>query len=45
MIEHVGRVRVRLLLEFFGDTSKILNASRHRLPHVRSIGAETSAAL
>lgn len=42
MIEHVGPVRVRQLLEQFGDPAAILRASRHELMAVRSIGAEVA---
>src|SRR5947207_1645790 len=37
MIEHVGPVRVRQLLEHFGEAPKILSASKHQLLHVRGI--------
>src|SRR5262245_40694060 len=42
MIEHVGPVRVRQLLEHFGEAPKILSASKHSLLHVRGIGEETA---
>jgi len=45
LIEHVGSVRARLLLEHFGDAPKILAASRHELLHVRNIGDETADAI
>jgi DNA processing protein len=45
MIEHVGPVRVRQLLEHFGEASAILSASRQQLQHVRGIGAETAEAI
>lgn len=45
MIEHVGPVRVRQLLEHFGDASKILSASKHQLLHVRGIGEETAQSI
>src|SRR5436190_8788901 len=45
MIEHVGPVRVRQLLEHFGDAPAILRASRPQLLRVRGIGEETAEAL
>src|SRR5277367_4248349 len=45
MIEHVGPVRARLLLEHFGDAPKILAASKSELLRVRNIGDETAAAI
>lgn len=45
MIEHVGPVRVRQLLEHFGDAPAILSASRQRLLQVRGIGEETADAI
>jgi DNA processing protein len=45
LIEHVGPVRARLLLEHFGDAPKILSASKAALLHVRNIGEETAAAI
>jgi DNA processing protein len=45
LIEHVGPVRARLLLEHFGDASKILQASQGELRRVRNIGDETAAAI
>src|SRR5438128_4940367 len=42
MIDHVGPVRVRQLLEHFGDAPAILKASRHQLMHVSGIGEETA---
>lgn len=45
MIDHVGPVRVRQLLEHFGDASKILSASRQQLLHVRGIGEETAESI
>ena len=45
MIEHVGPVRVRQLLEHFGDAPAILSASRNQLQHVRGIGEETAEAI
>jgi len=45
LIEHVGPVRARILLEHFGDAPKILAASRSQLQRVRNIGEETAAAI
>lgn len=45
MIEHVGPVRVRQLLEHFGEAAKILGASKHQLLHVRGIGEETAESI
>ena len=45
LIEHVGPVRARLLLEHFGDAPKILQASQSELRRVRNIGDETAAAI
>jgi DNA processing protein len=45
MVEHVGPVRLRQLLEHFGDAPAVLRASRDRLLQVRGIGAETAEAI
>src|SRR6202142_3008690 len=45
LIEHVGPVRARLLLEHFGDAPRILQASQSELRRVRNIGDETAAAI
>jgi DNA processing protein len=45
LIENVGPVRVRQLLEFFGDAPAILRASRHQLLQVRGIGEETAESI
>jgi len=45
LIEHVGPVRARLLLDHFGEAPKILAASRSELLRVRNIGEETAAAI
>ena len=45
LIEGVGPVRVRQLLELFGDAAKILSASRSELLHVRGIGEDTAEAI
>ena len=45
LIEHVGPVRARLLLEHFGDAPKILAAAKSALLRVRNIGDETAGAI
>ena len=45
MIEHVGPIRVRQLLKFFGEAPAILKASSARLLQVRGIGTDTAAAI
>ena len=45
LIEHVGPVRVRQLLEHFGDAPAILGASKHQLLQVRGIGDDTAEAI
>lgn len=45
MIDHVGPVRARLLLEHFGEAPKILAAAKSNLLRVRSIGEETADAI
>jgi len=45
LIEHVGPVRARMLLEHFGEAPKVLAASRSELLRVRSIGEETAEAI
>ncbi len=45
MVEHVGPVRLRQLLEHFGDAAAILRASRAELARVRGIGEETAEAI
>lgn len=42
MIEGVGPVRVRQLLEHFGEAPAILSASKQQLLHVRGIGKDTA---
>ena len=42
LIEGVGPVRARSLLEFFGDAPAILAASKNDLLRVRNIGADTA---
>lgn len=45
LIEGVGPVRVRQLLEHFGDAPGILSATRAQLLQVRGIGDDTAAAI
>jgi len=45
LVEGVGPVRVRQLLEHFGEAPAILSASRSQLLHVRGIGEETADAI
>jgi DNA processing protein len=45
MIEGVGPVRVRQLLDHFGEAPAILNASRDQLQHVSGIGPDTADAI
>ncbi len=45
LIEHVGPVRVRQLLDHFGDAPAILRANKQQLLQVRGIGAETADAI
>ena len=45
MIEHVGPIRVRQLLEHFGDAPQILSASKQQLLRVRGIGEETAESI
>jgi DNA processing protein len=42
MVEGVGPVRVRQLLEHFSDAPAILKASKQQLLHVRGIGEDTA---
>ena len=42
MVEGVGPVRARALLEHFGDAPKILAATKHELLRVRNIGDDTA---
>jgi DNA processing protein len=42
MVEGVGPVRARSLLEHFGDAPAILSASRNELLRVRNIGGDTA---
>jgi DNA processing protein len=45
MIEHVGPIRARMLLEHFGEASRILSATRSELLRVHNIGDETAEAI
>src|SRR5947207_181484 len=45
LIQHVGPIRVRQLLEYFGDAPAILAASRQQLLQVRNIGEEIAEAI
>src|SRR2546423_126613 len=45
MVEHVGPVRVRQLLEHFGEAPAILKASKAQLLRVQGIGQETAEAI
>jgi DNA processing protein len=45
MIDHVGPVRLRQLLDHFGDAPSILRASRQQLLGARGIGEETATAI
>ena len=45
LVDHVGPVRARLLLEHFGDAPGILAASKSALLRVRNIGDETAEAI
>ncbi|MFO1501416.1 MAG: DNA-processing protein DprA [Verrucomicrobiota bacterium] len=45
LVEHVGPIRVRQLLERFGDAPSILAASKQQLLRVDGIGEETASAI
>jgi DNA processing protein len=45
MVEHVGPVRVRQLLQHFGDAVSILKASKQQLLRVHGIGEDTAEAI
>ena len=45
LIEHVGPIRVRQLLEHFGDAPVILRASKQQLLQARNIGEETAESI
>lgn len=45
MVGHVGPVRVRQLLDLFGEAAAILRASKQQLLQLRGIGEETADAI
>ncbi len=45
LVEGVGPIRVRQLMEHFGDAPAILSASKHQLMQVRGIGDDTAEAI
>jgi len=45
LVEGVGPIRVRQLLEHFGDAPGILRASKQQLLQARNIGEETAEAI
>ena len=45
MVDHVGPIRLRQLLEFFGDPPAVLAASEEQLRRVRGVGDEAAAAI
>jgi DNA processing protein len=45
LIEGVGPVRMRQLLDFFGDAPAILKASKQQLLQVRGVGEDTAEAI
>src|SRR5262245_17397488 len=45
LVEGVGPIRVRQLLEHFGDGPTVLSASSRQLMQVRGIGEDTAAAI
>ena len=45
MVDHVGPVRLRHLLDFFGAPEAILNASKSQLLAVHGIGQDTATAI
>ena len=45
LVDHVGPVRLRQLLDHFGDAPAILQASRDRLARVPGVGPETADAI
>ena len=45
LIEHLGPVRLRQLLAFFGDPISILRASAHQLQRVHGIGPDVAEAI
>lgn len=45
LIEGIGPIRARSLVDFFGDAPAVLSASKSQLLQVRNIGAETADAI
>lgn len=45
MVDHVGPVRLRQLLDHFGDPARVLGASVAELARVRGVGDETAQAI
>ncbi len=45
LIEGIGPIRARSLVEFFGDAPAVLSASKSQLLQVRNIGDETATAI
>jgi DNA processing protein len=45
MIDHVGPIRLRQLLEVFGDPAAVLKASKSQLLRVHGIGEDTATAI
>ena len=45
LIEHVGPIRVRQLLDCFGEAPAILGAKKHEMLRVQGIGEETANAI
>ena len=45
LVDGVGPIRVRQLLEYFGDAAAILRASRQQLLQVRGVGEETAESI
>lgn len=45
LVEHVGPVRLRKLLDHFGDAPAILRAGRDALRHVPGVGEDTAEAI
>jgi DNA processing protein len=45
MVEHVGPIRVRQLMDHFGDAASIMKASRSDLLRVKGVGEETAVAI
>src|SRR5262245_34713623 len=45
LVEHVGPVRLRQLMDHFGDAPAILRASRDQLMRVQGIGVDTAQSI